>query len=455
MANTVVYIDPTAAAGGNGSIELPLRSWLEVNWQAGVTYLQKAGTVFAGSFDVSADGSATSPIVMGTYGSGDAPVINGSVVFDGAQYVTLTGLTLQNSSHAAIAITNGSHNITVSDSYINNNAAGIWFSSTAGHDNRIVDNLISDNRQNGISFEGTPGQAGQENIIAGNTVQLNGWHGIDVYANNVVVENNIVFANGGVIAGASGIHVHANSLAQGLGQNNVIRGNVAYGNLDRGGDDGIGILLDHYTGNNLVENNLAFANDGVGIGVYASFENVIRGNTMFGNVLDRSNTHTLHSEFAINTNAALGRGLSHGNVVEGNVALAYDTNNVAVFVDAESAIGETTSQGNIWQNPLGGNVYIWGQSAGRSETQWNALNGGASDHFSGVPLASAPVGSLEHLFQSDFGLPFDGRVAAIIGWDNSVGLIRNIENVQGGSGNDTLVGDGLANSCAAWAATTS
>ena len=33
--------------------------------------------------------------------------------------------------------------------------------------------------------------------------------------------------------------------------------------------------------------------------------------------------------------------------------------------------------------------------------------------------------------------------------------IRNIENVQGGSGNDTLVGDGLANSCSATAATTS
>ncbi len=35
-----VYIDPTAAAGGNGSLARPFSSWQQIKWDPGTAYLQ-------------------------------------------------------------------------------------------------------------------------------------------------------------------------------------------------------------------------------------------------------------------------------------------------------------------------------------------------------------------------------------------------------------------------------
>ena len=418
------YIDPSAQTAADGSIEHPFNSWSQVTWTAGAAYLQKEGTTYSGSIVVDHVGSSSAHTTIGAYGGDTPPKIIGSVVFDGSSNVSLSGFEITGSKYAGVAVTNGSHHIGIEGNQIHANAAGVWFSTDSGGSNTVHANHVFNNVGNGISFDTTDGQAGSETIVSENRVEFNGVHGIDVYANHVNVIDNIVFSNGGTTPGASGIHVHSWDPAENMGQNNYIAGNVTYGNLDAGGNDGIGILLDHYTGHNIVENNLSFSNDGQGIGVYASHSNTVRANTVFGNMLDRSETHTLFSEIAVNTNATLGSGLAHDNTVTGNTVLSYWADSFAFLVDAEASRLRNTVGENLLYHAPGSTEAFWGTRGGVDMDTWNSLASGGGDDFStGLKLASEPVGELEFAFGEDLVLPVDGSVVAIRGWDSEVGLV--------------------------------
>jgi hypothetical protein len=78
-----VYIDPTVLVSGNGSEASPFRSWAEVSFQPGYSYLQKRGTVARESIILNASGTASQPITIGAYGTGARPIIQGSEVETG------------------------------------------------------------------------------------------------------------------------------------------------------------------------------------------------------------------------------------------------------------------------------------------------------------------------------------------------------------------------------------
>ncbi|TVR86339.1 MAG: right-handed parallel beta-helix repeat-containing protein, partial [Spirochaetaceae bacterium] len=78
-----VYIDPTVLVSGIGSEASPFRSWAEVSFQPGYSYLQKRGTVARESIILNASGTASQPITIGAYGTGARPIIQGSEVETG------------------------------------------------------------------------------------------------------------------------------------------------------------------------------------------------------------------------------------------------------------------------------------------------------------------------------------------------------------------------------------
>jgi len=94
-----IYIDPTVTGTGTGTLGDPFKSWASVSWVGGNSYLQKAGTTFAGQVTVtsSAAGSAGAPTLIGTYGGGEKARINGAGQYQGirvlqnAHYVTIDG----------------------------------------------------------------------------------------------------------------------------------------------------------------------------------------------------------------------------------------------------------------------------------------------------------------------------------------------------------------------------
>ncbi len=78
-----VYIDPTAPGPGAGSAASPFATWASVTWVPGRAYVQKRGTIAREQITIPIAGSASQPIVIGAYGTGPAPIIQGSEIETG------------------------------------------------------------------------------------------------------------------------------------------------------------------------------------------------------------------------------------------------------------------------------------------------------------------------------------------------------------------------------------
>ena len=121
-----IYIDPTGA-NGSGTELSPFNAWSAVTWTAGNSYLQKRGTTHAGTITVGTSGTAGSRIVIGAYGEGARPTIQGGVNEHGINlgtrsYVTVQGVRVVAGSGSARHGINGlatdaltAHGITIED----------------------------------------------------------------------------------------------------------------------------------------------------------------------------------------------------------------------------------------------------------------------------------------------------------------------------------------------------
>ena len=417
----VVYIDPGAAAGGDGSREHPFDSWNFGPIQAGTTYLQHAGTSYAGNVYVDRQASAAAPIVLGVYGDGAAPIIDGTVDFTGASYATLRGIHLTNPTGAAVLIQQGSHNVAVLNETITGSAAGIWIGGDAGGGTIIRGNAIAGSSGAGILVDETATKAGDTIVIEGNHVTGSGADGIQIQANHIIVANNTVSDNGLAVAGASGIQVYASSASSNEGQDNRITGNVLLGNHDFLDQDGNGILLDQWTRGNVVTNNFAMGNDGAGIALYDSAHNIVSGNVVGDNAADSGRTHAIHADLSLND--ALG--LTKDNIFKGNTVLSFQSGGAAAYVSPASAQGHNAFSGDVLENTAGGAVFDIGGHAGSILSDWNTMLG-ASDRFDGISLSSpVPGGTYGYSFPSGTALMQDGHMVHLAGWSAAGGLFGN------------------------------
>ena len=418
MTGHLVYIDPSAAAGGDGSLAHPFSSWNFGPIQPGTTYLQRAGTMFTGTVYVDKAASAASPIVIGAYGSGAAPVIDGTVDFTGASYATLRGFHLSNPDGAAVLIQQGSHNVTVTGNSITGSAAGIWIGDDAGDGIGIRGNIITGSAGAGILVSDTGTTAADSITIAGNQVSGSGGDGIQIQANHIVVANNIVSDNGLAVAGASGIQVYASSATSDEGQDNQITGNVVVGNHDLLAQDGNGILLDQWTGGNLVADNLAMGNDGAGIALYDSSGNRISGNVVGNNAVDSGHTHSIQADLSLNDVL----GLTKDNIFKGNTALSFQAGGAAVFVSSAAMHAGNSFAGDALENSTGGAVFDLAGHDGSAVSDWNHLLG-ATDRFSNISLSAPASGqAYGYTFAAGTSLMQDGHVVHLAGWSAAVGL---------------------------------
>jgi hypothetical protein len=73
-----VYIDPSAAVNGDGSVHSPFQSWSHADFQPGYSYVQKRGTIAREELTIDTSGTAQAPITIGAYGVGEKPIIQGS-----------------------------------------------------------------------------------------------------------------------------------------------------------------------------------------------------------------------------------------------------------------------------------------------------------------------------------------------------------------------------------------
>ncbi|BDG73470.1 right-handed parallel beta-helix repeat-containing protein [Roseomonas fluvialis] len=390
-----VYIDTSASRSGDGSLGSPFNTWGGWTLQADTSYLFKAGTVFNGVVVVQGQGTEAAPIVVGSYGSGAPPVIQGSISVENAAYVTIADLTIRNSEYAGVAVQGGSRDITILNNTIQNTGTGVWFGSDTGGGNLLQGNLIEGNRVNGVAFNRLDHSADPTRVVD-NVIRDNGSHGIEIHANGISVENNTVSGNGRTIPGSTGIHIYGGVAeiyggegADGFGFGNVVRGNRVFDNREASSAafDGNGIQADTYTGNNRIEQNIVYGNDGAGIIAYDSSSNVITGNTISGNGLNRAgNPNRPLGEIILNTD--IGKqplnDLTRGNVVQNNSVTTNDPDVAAFYMDGPTADNGNVFGGNTVERLAGGNVYVVGSqygTVGSNLSLWNTslAPGGGDD----------------------------------------------------------------------------
>ncbi|WP_371544552.1 right-handed parallel beta-helix repeat-containing protein [Streptomyces sp. NBC_00554] len=101
-APTTYYVDCSAAADGTGGSSSPYNSLTSVNaltLTAGDQVLLRRGTACSGQLAPDATGTASAPVVIGAYGSGDKPAVNAdgavnAVLLDNTPYITVQDLEL-------------------------------------------------------------------------------------------------------------------------------------------------------------------------------------------------------------------------------------------------------------------------------------------------------------------------------------------------------------------------
>ncbi len=414
-----IFIDPTSKPGGNGSLFRPYNTWSQVTFQPGNSYVQRAGTSTTATINIVAEGTATAPIRIGSYGAGAAPAITGIINLNGAAHVTVAGMTIRNPGGAAIAIQAGAHHNSIYGNTLAQSMIGVWIGNGAGGDNAIVQNTVRDNAIIGIGVHEISNPDGHPTTIAGNTVTASGAHGIDITGNNFIVVANTVSRSGMTISGASGIHVFggAEGAPNGYGIANTIVNNVTFDNRDAAGPDGNGIQLDQYTYGNIVIGNLATGNDGAGIMLFDSHGNTIAGNLADANQRDPGATHEVRGDFVL----AGSLDLTQANFIAGNTALS--TGGPAILVDALTADNANGFSGNVWQNAGGGAATMRGPDASWAGWLANDMTAGSglpADAGTGVAVLRAPyAGALSYSFDSGATRMIDGISYALIGWTGS------------------------------------
>lgn len=183
VATTTYYVDATSGNDSNAgtSPSAPWKSLMKVSdavLAPGDKVLFKRGETWTGTLSLKRSGTNSRRVVIGSYGTGALPIIQGgqSCVYVFSSFVTITQLQTQSCTWGGIDI-HGSDN-RVEKSLLSNNAAGVVVNAGANR-NVIVDNELRDNNRMSTLTQSPTNDdsgafgivvAGDDNEVAHNTI---------------------------------------------------------------------------------------------------------------------------------------------------------------------------------------------------------------------------------------------------------------------------------------------
>ena len=290
------YIDPTAGPGGNGSIGSPFDAWSDVTWASGNSYLQKRGTTSLTQIQPRCGGSAGNYITIGTYGTGNKPIIRGvtgSAIYLGygstqKSYIIIENFDVRNPTSCGIQATvasNVNHILIDSVDISGTNEYGITIPFTTGTDIEIrnckLNNIgLNTNPVYGIIFSGTGKAWIHHNTING--VGRSGTSdnsdgiclGAPIGGNGCIIEYNTITGQHG-IAG-SGI-----DLAHSLNTDNTsISATCRYNTISNCQGRCIGLMGDSLNGSQVLIYSNYMSSSPMAIYCYQKFTAFIYNNTI-------------------------------------------------------------------------------------------------------------------------------------------------------------------------------
>jgi len=191
------------------------------------------------------------------------------------------------------------------------------------------------------------------NTILNNRIHDCGASGIEVQhgdsAHNLI-EGNITYHNGLETGGTSGISIWK------AGPGNVVRRNISYNNKqpDELYADGNGFIVDlSFESGALLENNLAFDNDGSGIAVTESSNVIVRNNTL---------VHNGQGQLSGDNRCGIyvtGSGSRNGNIIVNNIT--SDNYRCELGITDNAISEDYYVDYNSWYRSDGTSPILWGK----------------------------------------------------------------------------------------------
>ncbi|MDP4021770.1 right-handed parallel beta-helix repeat-containing protein [Methylobacterium sp. NEAU 140] len=337
---------------------------------------------------VAARGTAQAPVKVGAV-SGTAPVLSNSVVFEGAAYVTVSGLTVRGAVNSGFIIRRGSHHVSVTASTVQDSGLGIWIGDGAGPGHKITGNTLERNKTHGVAIDVINAPPEDPSYILANTVTGNGIHGMEINGSGYVVEGNRVSGNGVAMSGTSGIHVYAKDAAQDAGDRNTIRYNIVTDQRETTGQDGNGIQIDQWCDGNTVAFNVAADNDGAGINLFDAGANTVVNNTVTGNMRDSGGRHVYRGEIVLASDYTKRVDRTSENRVLNNIAYATRPGVSAIVVEATTVDNRNAIGPNFLGTRTGAPLYRWGAKA--TDDGASLPLGGRGPDLTGAPAFLDPA----------------------------------------------------------------
>ena len=296
---TTFYVATNGNDAYPGSVDLPFRTvgkGVGALRAAGDTLYLRAGS-YASAIYPAVSGTAAAWITISAY-PGELPILDGAGASVGGSGVEPTSVAVQYLRVVGLASRN-------------------WSSSGLS---------------NGFNFPSSHIEF--RNCIADG----NGINGIAFYkASGVLIQNNIVAHNGNHLPSfSSGVNLFT---AGGTFQDNVVRGNVSFENVDISSNhsDGSGFILDENSTGALFDGNIAFGNGGSCIRLTNSSGAHIVNNSCYHDGVDPANAFTVHEIFFSD------------NTARTNVLAS---NNLAAAIAGRMGFSQTAGTGSTFRNNL-------------------------------------------------------------------------------------------------------
>jgi len=327
---------------------------------AGTQVLVSPGSYHGLVAITAATGTQAAPIVVAPFTAGQSPLLDDSVDIQQSAWLEVSGLSIAAPTYGGMIIRNASHHVTLSGNTISGAPIGIQITAGAGTGNQILSNTIASSSGDGIDLE-VNADAADRTLVSANVITDSGTHGIELRASHYQIEHNTVSGSGRLTAGSSGIHVYSGGASEDSGDDNLVRYNASYANLDATTSDGNGIEIDQWCDGNTVSFNIAWSNDGAGIIVYDGNDNLVESNTLYANERDPGGTHAAGGADLVIGVSALQR--SAANVVRDNLIVATRAATPALHINSGALANANVIGPNLYANTGGGGVVRWGDSS--------------------------------------------------------------------------------------------
>jgi Ca2+-binding RTX toxin-like protein len=389
------YVDPVNGNDNNNGLSegSAWKSVQQVNsqtFQPGDAILFKSGEIYHEPLRVTADGTESAPITIGSYGNGPDPIFDGAVDLRSATWVETSP---------------GSHVWTTAVAAVGGENPGRLFLNAASANLEAAD-------IGGVTKAGDWAWSNGTLAVYSDTAPSDAFSALQLQVQNrmvdvrdsshVVIENiDVAHARYGIvltntdhstIIDCDTFSNTVNGMTIVNGSDNLIHGGSSFDNGRDGATSatrvGHGVLLDG-TSNNIVEGMQLYGNaeDGVQFGPHDGDGNIIRNNEMYGNGEDgvdiKSGDQTFVDNF-IHDNVENGLNLNGTGTI--TVVRNHIEDNGKAAVDT-GAYGAVISFGNLYIGGGSTTAAVWAPNRTSSFTGDTFIDGGLSSRTS-VGLAN-------------------------------------------------------------------